>query len=183
MVNSEIDFDSVIIIKIWTLNIFIKILSLFVHIRISSVDTWKRLVCQSLDNTKWRYLTYEDISPIYAYMTTYANVSPVYEQINDTWRCLACLGMNYIVLVYNWTMVDKEIHISCSSAWTMTHEDVLLTCLWSYGSWIYNYLCRLPETCWEVVSHLDWQTWRSCQTEKYFAGPKKKPPKNSPSCA
>ena len=42
-----------------------------------------------------------------------------------------------------------------------------------------NLHVRLPETCWEVqvVSHSDWQTWRSCQTEKYFAGPKKKPPK------
>jgi len=46
--------------------------------------------------------------------------------------------------------------------------------------WPFN---RLPETCWEVVSHSDWQTWRSCQTEKYFAGPKKKAPKNSRSCA
>jgi hypothetical protein len=36
------------------------------------------------------------------------------------------------------------------------------------------YLHRLPETCWEVVSHSDWQTWKSCQSEKYFAGPKKK---------
>ena len=36
---------------------------------------------------------------------------------------------------------------------------------------------RLPETCWEVVSHSDWQTWKSCQSEKYFAGPKKKSPK------
>ena len=37
-------------------------------------------------------------------------------------------------------------------------------------------IIRLPETCWEVVSNSDWQTWRSCQTEKYFAGPKKKSP-------
>jgi hypothetical protein len=47
------------------------------------------------------------------------------------------------------------------------------------GFWLVNSRCifipsRLPETCWEVVSHSDWQTWRSCQTEKYFAGPKKK---------
>jgi len=39
-------------------------------------------------------------------------------------------------------------------------------------------ICRLPETCWEVVSHSDWQTWKSCQSEKYFAGPKKKSQKN-----
>ena len=41
---------------------------------------------------------------------------------------------------------------------------------------------RLPETCWEVVSHSDWQTWRSCQTEKYFAGPKKNPQKFTVMC-
>ena len=41
---------------------------------------------------------------------------------------------------------------------------------------------RLPETCWEVVSHSDWQTWRSCQTEKYFAGPKKSPQKFTVMC-
>ena len=41
---------------------------------------------------------------------------------------------------------------------------------------------RLPEICWEVVSYSDWQTWRFRQTEKYFAGPKKKAPKNSVMC-
>jgi hypothetical protein len=41
----------------------------------------------------------------------------------------------------------------------------------------YQPMNRLPETCGEVVSHSDWQTWRSCQSEKYFAGPKKKSPK------
>ena len=25
---------------------------------------------------------------------------------------------------------------------------------------------RLPETRWEVVSHSDWQTWKSCRSEK-----------------
>ena len=41
---------------------------------------------------------------------------------------------------------------------------------------------RLPETCWEVVSHSDWQTWTSCQTEKYFAGPKNPPKKFTVMC-
>jgi hypothetical protein len=41
---------------------------------------------------------------------------------------------------------------------------------------------RLPETCWEVVSHSDWQTWKSCQTEKYFVGPKKSPQKFTVTC-
>ena len=31
---------------------------------------------------------------------------------------------------------------------------------------LFNRGFRLPETCWEVVSHSDWQTWKSCQTEK-----------------
>ena len=41
---------------------------------------------------------------------------------------------------------------------------------------------RLPETCWEIVSHTDWQTWKSCQTEKYFASPKKSPKKFTVAC-
>jgi hypothetical protein len=36
---------------------------------------------------------------------------------------------------------------------------------------------RLPETCWEVVSHSDWQTWISCQTEKKILPVQKKSPK------
>ena len=47
---------------------------------------------------------------------------------------------------------------------------------------VFTILTRLPETCWEVVSHSDWQTWRSCQTEKYFAGPKKSPKKFTVMC-
>jgi len=46
------------------------------------------------------------------------------------------------------------------------------------------FLSRLPETCWEVVSHSDsdWQTWRSCQTEKYFPVWKKSPKKFTVMC-
>ena len=40
-----------------------------------------------------------------------------------------------------------------------------------------NHQIQTFKTCWEIVSHSDWQTWRSCQTEKYFAGLKKKAPK------
>ena len=57
----------------------------------------------------------------------------------------------------------------------------------SYLCWLFTiimYVCyiRLPETCWEVVSHSDWQIWRSCQTEKYFAGPKTPPKKFTVMC-
>jgi hypothetical protein len=84
-----------------------------------------------------------------------------------------------VILIFQWITTGITIEIAYPP-FSINH--CLVYPLWYFQIFITNLAktsmsCRLPETCWEVVSHSDWQTWRSCQTKKYFAGPKKKSPK------
>jgi hypothetical protein len=108
------------------------------------------------------------------YTLSYTEILIIYLLLYWGTYYLLCLILRYLL----YTLFYTEVLITYSILYWDTNDILFYTEVLI----IYSLLYRLPETCWEVVSHSDWQTWRSCQIKKYFASPKKKPKKFTVMC-